>query len=73
MEVKFISSFKCKSKILKEDVIDEPNILLIKLLLSNLVTDESFRHKVDCADVSLLINSAFFDIFLPNPQLVIIL
>ena len=40
-------------------------VLLIKLFLSNLTTEESFKHKVDCADVNLLINSAFFDILLP--------
>ena len=54
-------------------VIEAPNALLIRLFLSNFVTDESLRHKVDCAVVSLLINSAFFYILLPNPQFVIIL
>ena len=32
---------------LKDEIIDEPKTLLIRLFLSNLVTDESLRHKVD--------------------------
>ena len=61
------------SKTLKDDLIDEPKALLIRLFLSNFVTEESFRHRVDCADVSLLTNIPFLDILLPNPQLVITL
>ena len=30
-------------------------------------------ESVDCADVNLLISTAFLDILFPNPQLVIIL
>ena len=58
---------------LKDLIIDVPKTLLISLLRSNLATEVSLRHRVDCADVSLLINSAFFDILLPKPQFVIIL
>ena len=63
--VDFISSaFSIKSKfeILKVFLIEFPNILLMSLLLSNFVTDVSLIDKVDCAEVSLLKNSAFVDI-----------
>ena len=43
------------------------------LFLSNFVTEVSLRHSVDWAEVSLLSSSAFFDIWEPNPQLVITL
>ena len=68
-----MSSSVLKSKTLKDDIADAPKVLFIRLFLSNFATLVSLRHKVDCADVSLLINSAFFDILPPKPQLVIIL
>ena len=61
-----------KSVTLKLFFIELPNTLFISLFLSNLVTVVSFMVKVDCVAVSLLNNSAFLDICLPNPQLVII-
>ena len=61
-----------KSEILKVFFIELPKILLTILFLSNLVTAVSFIVNVDCVAVSLLSSSALFDIFFPNPQLVII-
>ena len=51
---------------------EQPNTLFINLFLSNLVTEVSFIVSVDWAEVNLLKNSAFEDMFEPNPQLVII-
>ena len=53
--------------------IEFPKVLFINLFLSNLVTLVSFIVNVDWLAVNLLISSALEDIFLPNPQLVIIL
>ena len=67
------SSLWFTSKTLKLFFIEVPKALLINLFLSNLVTETSLRQSVDWAEVNLLNNSAFFEIWEPNPQLVIIL
>ena len=68
-----LSFFEKKSKDLKLFWIEFPKTLLIITLVSNLVTDVSLIFKVDWQAVSRLINSAFFEIWLPNPEFVIIL
>ena len=65
-------SEKFWSNTLKVFFIEFPNTLLISLFLSNLLTEVSFIVKVDCADVSLLKNSALGEIYSPNPQFVMI-
>ena len=52
--------------------IKAPNVLFIILFRSNLVTEVSFKHKVDCEDVNRLKSLALLEILTPNPLLVII-
>ena len=68
----FLSWKKSNSEILKVFFIELPKTLLTILLLSNFVTEVSFRVKVDWAEVKRLNSSAFAEIFEPKPQLVII-
>ena len=66
-------SEKFWSNTLKVFFIEFPNTLLISLFLSNLLTEVSFTVKVDCADVSLLKNSALGEIYSQNNKIAPIL